>query len=60
MSGGAHGRMVEVRLRCPECGNVATIWRRMSKLKEPAHVKHLWCYKCQAVTAHVEVRGDLK
>lgn len=56
MSGGVHGQMQQVTLRCKECGCMAFIWRRKSKLKERAHVKHLWCRRCQERTAHVEVR----
>ena len=50
------GKMTEVALKCQQCGNVTTIWRRKSRLKEPGHVKHLWCVVCQDRTAHVEVR----
>lgn len=56
MSGGQHGPMAEVRLRCQNCGNETMIWRRKGRLKEPNHVKHLWCFKCRDRTAHVEVR----
>ena len=48
--------MQQVTLECAECGCRAFIWRRKSKLKERAHVNHLWCRRCQERTAHVEVR----
>lgn len=56
MSGGYNGKTVQVRLVCEECGNETFIWRRACKLKEPRHVKHLWCFECKGRTAHVEAR----
>lgn len=58
MSGGVHGQMKQVKLKCMDCGTESYIWRRKSKLKEKAHVKHLWCRCCMERTAHVEVRED--
>lgn len=58
MRGGVHGKMEQVRLKCRLCGNVDTIWRRRSRLKEPDHVKHLWCFKCRERTPHVEIREE--
>lgn len=46
----------QVRLVCERCGADAYIWRRAGKLKEPDHVKHLWCFECQERTPHREVR----
>lgn len=51
-----HGQMKMVTLRCERCGCESYIWRKKSKLKERAHVKHYWCRRCQDRTAHVEVR----
>ena len=56
MSGGVYGGMEQVKLRCLTCGENMFIWRRRSRLKEKGHVKHLWCAKCEMVTAHAEVR----
>lgn len=58
MSGGVHGRMRQVKLRCEECGCESYIWRRESRLKEPKHKKHYWCRRCRERTRHVEVRED--
>lgn len=58
MSGGAHAKMKQVWLVCQRCGSAGTIWRRRSKLKEPEHIKHLWCFKCQERTPHMEVREE--
>lgn len=41
-------------LICSECGNVFPIFRKVNKLKKDGHIKHLWCYKCKDVTAHIE------
>ena len=54
MSGGR--KLAQVTLECCECGNRQTIWRKRSRLKEPRHVKHLWCVECRGRTAHMEVR----
>ena len=56
MSGGR--KLEQVALECRECGNRQTIWRKKSRLKEPGHVKHLWCICCEDRTAHVEIRED--
>lgn len=56
MSGGTHGEMEQVKLRCAVCDELAFIWRRKCKLKEKGHVKHLWCANCRERTPHVEVR----
>ena len=56
---------VETNLTCKECGNIQMIRRKLGRQRAPGHVKHIYCYKCQAVTAHVEeleklnqLRGD--
>ena len=43
-------------LICLNCGNVFPIYRRDCCLKTQGHIKDLWCYKCQKVTKHYEVR----
>ena len=47
---------VETQLVCMNCGNIVTIQRRISRLKNVGHVKHLFCYKCDSVQKHYEVR----
>ena len=47
--------MVKTYLECKECGNVFSIWRKSGRQKPEGHIKHLYCYKCQQVTAHVEL-----
>lgn len=47
-------------LVCMECGNVAQIRRRCKRLREVGHIKDLWCYKCERVTKHFEVRDISK
>jgi len=41
-------------LACPECGNKQRIWRKSRRNKAAGHIKHMWCYKCKAVTGHIE------
>ena len=43
-------------LVCLECGNVCSLIRRSSSLKEVSHIKDLWCYKCKKDVKHYEVR----
>ncbi len=43
------------RLRCTECGAVFILWRLQSRRRAEGHVKHLWCFCCQEVTAHREL-----
>ena len=47
-------------LVCTECGNVAQIRRRSKRLREVGHIKDLWCYRCEMVTKHFEVRDISK
>lgn len=37
---------------CQECGTEFPIWRRMGRLKDDSHVKHMYCPTCRRVTAH--------
>jgi len=57
MSGGSHSKKYQAELVCPECGNVAFIWRRMGKSKKSGHTKHMWCPVCQEITGHIERRS---
>ncbi len=47
-------------LVCTGCGNVAQIRRKSKRLKGVGHIKDLWCYKCEMVTKHFEVRDISK
>lgn len=42
-------------LVCLTCGNVDTIQRKKSRLKEVGHIKTLYCYSCMKRTKHYEV-----
>jgi len=46
---------VQVRLQCPKCGEIITIWRRTGKQKKVGHIKDLYCYVCKEVTKQVEI-----
>lgn len=41
-------------LVCAKCGTESQIWRKSSRRKKRGHIKHMWCHKCQSVTAHIE------
>lgn len=45
-------------LKCPDCGNVQSIYRKLNKQREEGHCKHLWCYRCRAVTKHTEHKRE--
>lgn len=47
-------------LVCLSCGNVTSIMRRESKMKSLGHIKDLWCYRCEDVTKHYEVKDISK
>lgn len=47
-------KMYISNLVCEDCGNVFPIPRKQSERRGKGHVKHLWCYKCTGVTAHIE------
>ena len=42
-------------LICLNCGNITTIHRRCSHVKETSHIKDLYCYKCKDFTKHYEL-----
>lgn len=46
--------MVISYLICEECGSTFPIPRKRYQLRKRGHVKHLWCYRCKKVTAHIE------
>jgi len=43
---------------CTQCGNRGIpIARKDNKIREPGHLKKLFCLKCGTYTNHVECRG---
>jgi ssDNA-binding Zn-finger/Zn-ribbon topoisomerase 1 len=51
-------RTSATQLQCENCGNVQTIHRKRSKMKEKNHLKHLYCFRCKETTKHLEVKED--
>ena len=49
-------KLVQTELLCPECGNKALIFRRISRQKKYMHRKKLYCFVCKKETNHIEVR----
>lgn len=47
-------KMYISNLVCECCSNVFPVPRKQSERRGRGHVKHIWCYKCMEVTAHVE------
>ena len=43
-------------LVCLDCGNIMIIQRKKSNLKKIGHIKDLYCFNCDKVTKHYEVR----
>lgn len=58
MTVGSKTRTAQTFLQCSCCGNINPIFRKRSKMKAKNHIKHLYCYKCKEVTAHVEVKEE--
>lgn len=48
----------QTSLKCCECGQVNTIWRKRSKMKKREHLKKLYCIKCKKEVNHTELRLD--
>lgn len=42
---------------CVKCGAEFPILRTNKRIREPGHLKKLFCLNCQEETNHVEVRG---
>lgn len=59
MATGSKTRTAPTHLQCPVCGNIVTIHRKRSKMRGKNHTKHMYCYKCQEVTGHIELREDV-
>lgn len=45
-------------MACTECGHVFPIARKRAKRKSVGHIKHLWCIKCKADTAHQTTESE--
>ena len=58
MTVGSKTRTAQTFLQCSCCGNINPIFRKRSKMKGKNHIKHMYCYKCKEVTAHVEVKEE--
>jgi Zn finger protein HypA/HybF involved in hydrogenase expression len=46
---------VQKDLKCSDCGTVFPIHRKVQKNHSTGHKKHLYCFKCQRETAHIEL-----
>lgn len=33
---------------CPDCGTIATAYKKSSRRTTKGHIKHMWCWKCKA------------
>ena len=42
-------------LVCRQCQTPFPIMRRLSRRRPVGHIKDLWCWRCQAVTPHIEL-----
>ena len=43
-------------LVCLECGDIFPIYRKVNRVKEVGHIKHMYCPRCLKETAHYEVK----
>ena len=50
------GDIRDTQLVCMNCGNLVMIQRKIRGLKKVGHIKHLYCYKCDSIQKHYEVR----
>lgn len=48
-------KMYISNLVCECCETVFPVPRKKSGRRGKGHVKHLWCYKCKDVKAHIEL-----
>jgi hypothetical protein len=58
MASGSKTRTTQTFLKCDCCGNVNPIFRKKSKQRDKGHLKHMYCYKCKEIKAHLEVKED--
>lgn len=59
MASGSKTKTKATYLECEVCQNVVTIRRKRSKMREKNHIKHMYCYKCKEVHAHIETKDDV-
>ncbi len=43
------------QLKCPQCGNIASIMRKESSLRKVGHLKKLYCFICKEEVNHIEL-----
>lgn len=53
-------KTIKSDLICPECGNIFPIMRRTSIQRKSYHIKDLYCYKCDRLTKHIEVKDAME
>lgn len=52
--------MVKSELICFECGNIMPIPRQIRRQRNKYHIKDMFCFKCDNITKHIELRdGDI-
>ena len=49
-------QVISTELLCTECSNRMIIARKEKKQKELYHIKDLFCFKCNKVTKHIELK----
>lgn len=49
-------KYIKTHLECYYCGSVVPIWRFENRQRKLHHVKHLYCWKCQKTTPHIELK----
>lgn len=51
---------VRSELVCFECGGIITISRKTHRQRNKYHIKDIFCFKCEEVTKHIELKdGDM-
>lgn len=51
---------VRSELVCFECGNIMPISRKNRRQRTKYHIKDIFCFKCDVVTKHIELKdGDM-
>lgn len=47
-------KMSERVFRCECCNNVQIAYKSQCHFTTKGHKKHMWCYKCREITAHIQ------
>lgn len=58
MNGMGRTKAVQTILQCPVCQNKVHIWRKVSRQKQPGHIKHMYCFYCKETRGFVELKND--